>query len=300
MKKIYLLLAGFVFSAGSMAQGIDTLVSHFVGTPTLIGSQGGGYVSGNNDYGDKSKMQLFDQNYGVVGPGTISKVLLWIPVKEYITGGSFAINIWSDVAGEPGTIIGTTTMTVAAIDTVAANIMWIGGAVPYNVTGTFGTAISYTGQKFWAGVVLPTTAGDTIGIATTSDGDFADGITHTGEYWSDNTFHTFGDPANWNLNVALAIFPIVNITALSGIEENVVVSQIYPNPTNGMMNFVFATNQTSHIVVRDLAGRSVATVQVNAATTISADFSELAAGTYLYETVNFDGVVTSKSKFVKQ
>jgi len=299
MKKIYLMFFGLSLSAAASAY-VDSLVSHFTGTPTLIGSSGGGYVSGSNDYGDLSKMQLFDNTYGVAGPGTISKVLLWIPVKEQVAG-SFMVNIWSDVAGTPGAVLGTTTLTIASVDTSIAGLNFIDGVVPYNVTATFGTAVAIpANMKFWAGVILPTTNGDTLGLASTSDGDFTDALTHTGEYWSDLTFHTFGDPGNWDLAVALAIFPVVTITSVAGVEENAVVTGIYPNPTKGAMTFSFGNTETSYVMVRDLSGRTVATVEVNSAMTVAADFSELANGTYIYETVNFDGVVTSKSKFVKQ
>jgi hypothetical protein len=303
MKKIYFFVAAAVLSTGAMAQGVDTLITHFGGTPTLYSANGGGYVGGNNSYGDVRKMQLFDQNYGVTGPGTVTKVLLNIPVKEQAGAGAgtFQVKIWADNAGQPGTEAGSVTLTMASIDTSLAGYNIIDGSTFYNVTATFSSAVTIpAGQKFWAGVVLPTGAGDTLAMATTTDGDFADADTHVGEWWSDNSFHSFAETGNWELAIALAIFPVVNITALSGIEENEVVASVYPNPTNGALNFVFTSNETSHVLVRDLAGKTVARVDVNGATTVTADFTELSAGSYVYETVSFDGVVTSKSKFVKQ
>lgn len=303
MRKIYFLASTFFVATITTAQGVDTLSSHFMGTPALYTITGQpGYLSGNNGYGDLTKVQLFDQDYGVVGPGTVSSVLLGIPVKTQNGAGTgtFMVKIWADNSGQPGTEAGSVTLTMADVDTSLAAFSVEAGAV-FNVVATFSTPITIpAGQKFWAGVVLPTSSGDTLALYTNTDGDFADAATHAGENWSDNSFHTIGDPANWDADLAFAIFPIVNITALSEIEENNLVVSVYPNPTNGMLSFTFSSSETSHIMVRDLTGKTVARVDVNGETNVTADFTELAAGTYVFETISFEGAVMSVSKFVKQ
>lgn len=300
MKKIYFLGLALLAGSFSFAQN-DTLTTHFVGSPTLYGSQGGGFVSGNNNYGDLSKMQLFDATYGVSGAGTISSVLLWVPAKED-NGGSMDVKIWEDNAGAPGTELGSVTVSLASIDTTVSGIQLIGGMTPYNVVATFGSAINIpAGNTFWAGVVLPTTSGDTVGIASTTDGDFTDAITHTGEYWNDMSFHTFGDPGNWGLDIALAVFPAVNFTGSgAGIEENDFSMTMYPNPTNGMLNFNFENNEADIIVISDMSGKTVETVMVNSAMNVEADFSHLAGGTYMIEVKDASGVSLIRSKFIKK
>ena len=84
MKKI-LLSIGVVLSAAAANAQVDTLTEFFTGTPTIYGvsaAGGGGYLSGNNGYGDLTKMQLFDGTHGVNGGGSITSLLLWAPVKS--------------------------------------------------------------------------------------------------------------------------------------------------------------------------------------------------------------------------
>jgi hypothetical protein len=304
MKKIYFLVACAFVTLSATAQMNDTITAHIAGTPTFYTwGAGNGYVTGNNTYGDKAIVQLFDNTHGVVtgGTGTINGVFLWV-ARKADAGGSYTVNIWSDNAGAPGTVLASKTITLAATDTSLANISYIyGQPTAYNVNANFTTPIAIPSSgKFWAGVTLPTTAaaGDTIVFVGNTDGDFADAGTHSGVIDASNAFISFGTAGP--INIASAIFPYVTYTSVAGVNEvNVAVASVYPNPTNGALNFVFASNETSFITVLDLTGKTVARVDVNGATTVTADFSELAVGSYVYQTVNFDGVVTSISKFVR-
>ncbi len=88
------------------AQYYDTLANHFSGL-TLIRSAGQGYISGNNDYGDKAKMQLFDASSGVYGPGQIIGILIAAPIKyRTFPATSVVLAIRENNNGVPGTIIG--------------------------------------------------------------------------------------------------------------------------------------------------------------------------------------------------
>ncbi len=78
----------------------------------------------------------------------------------------------------------------------------------YNVSAPIQLCNVPLNGSFWAGIELPTTLGDSVAVYT-SEENFTDAITHTGELWSNDTFHTFGDPNNWAKNVSLAIFPVV-------------------------------------------------------------------------------------------
>src|ERR1700690_3418590 len=103
MKKFYSIIASVALSTFSFAQGQrnvagsvhihvpssihstnpqvlstynDTLTNQFFGFASLYRSAGG-YVAGNNDYGDLQKQQLFDAQYGVAGAGQITGVCFW-------------------------------------------------------------------------------------------------------------------------------------------------------------------------------------------------------------------------------
>jgi hypothetical protein len=299
MKKI-LLSIGVVLSAAAANAQVDTLTEFFTGTPTIYGvsaAAGGGYLSGNNGYGDLTKMQLFDGTYGVNGGGSITSLLLWAPVKSDVgTGGSFRAVIWANNAGTPGAELGSVTIPLSQVDTTAAGLNVAEAAVGYNVAANFASAIAIPANgEFWAGVVLPTTAGDTLALVTNTDGDFADATTHTGEFWSDNTFHTFGDAQNWGSLIAIAAFPVVNFQV--GLTENEIVASVYPNPASDVLNINLKANATSVSII-SMDGKVVSTQNVTS-NTVAVDLSTVLAGAYIYEIVAENGVVI-RNTFVKK
>ena len=298
MKKI-LLSIGVVLSAAANAQ-VDTLTEFFTGTPTVYGvssAGGGGYLSGNNGYGDLTKMQLFDGTHGVNGGGSITSLLLWAPVKSDAgTGGTFRAVIWANNAGAPGAELGSATISLSSVDTTSAGIMVAEAAVGYNVAANFTSAIAIPANgEFWAGVVLPTTAGDTLALVTNTDGDFADATTHTGEFWSDNTFHTFGDANNWGVLIAIAAFPVVNFQA--ALSENELIASVYPNPASDVLNINLKANATSVSII-SMDGKVVSTQNVSS-NTVAVDLSNVLAGAYIYEIVAENGTVI-RNTFVKK
>ncbi len=300
MKKILLSLAVISAAASASAQ-TDTLTSHFVGNPTLyipdaVQPADSGYISGNNAYGDLAKMQLFDATYGVVGGGTISKVLLGLPVKMD-GGGSFQIAIWGDNAGQPATPLaplGFVNATLASVDTSVAAFSIVDGTRFYNFIATFATPVAIpANHKFWAGIVLPTGATDALALFTSdlTANPFADATTHTGEFWNDMTFHTFGDPQNWNADVALAIYPIVTIVA--SVEDFTVTSSVYPNPASTELN-IQINEEVSLVTVTTLDGKIV-----SSSTSKTIDVSNLNQGLYIYQVTTANGNV-STGTFVKK
>lgn len=295
MKK-FLLSIGVIITSLSVYSQADTLTSFFTGTPNLYLSSpasGGGYVTGNNGYEDKAKMQLFDNAYGVQASGTINKLLLWAPVKSGT--GTFRAVIWSNVAGEPGAELGSATVNISSVDTTIAGVMPVSNNAGYNVSVTFSTPIAIPSNKaFWAGIVLPTSTGDTIALVSNTDGDFTAGGTHTGEFWSDDSFNTFGDPNNWGLDIALAIFPVVTYTV--GLEEENNEVSVYPNPVNDVLNFKLNA-AISSVAIYNLDGKLISKENVNS-NFYNVSLENLEAGVYLYELITSNGT-TIKNNFVK-
>lgn len=296
MKKI-LLSIGVVLSAAAANAQVDTLTEFFTGTPTVYGAQGGGFVAGNNSYGDLAKMQLFDGTHGVNGGGSITSLLLWAPQKSDAgTGGTFRAVIWANNAGEPGAELGSVTIPLSSVDTTVAGTMVAEAAVGYNVVATFPSSIAIPANgEFWAGVVLPTTAGDSLGLVTNTDGDFADAVTHTGEFWSDGVFYTFGDPNNWGLLIAIAAYPVVNFQV--GLTESEIVASVYPNPASDVLNINLKANATSVSII-SMDGKVVSTQNVTS-NTVAVDLSNVLAGAYIYEIVAENGTVI-RNTFVKK
>lgn len=304
MKKTLLTLSAFALSTLSFAQ-VDTLTAHFTGNPTYyivdaVAPTDSGFVAGTNAFGDLTKMQLFDATYGVTSGGFITGVLLGVPVKVD-NGGSYQVAIWAHNDATPTTPaapspvpLGAVTVTLAATDTATAAYNVANGTVIYNVSATFTPPIPIpAGNKFWAGIVLPTGTSQMTLLATNATTNpFLAASTHTGEFQAGGAFHTFNEPggADWNLNAALGIYPVVNFTA--GINENVITASVYPNPASDVLN-IKSTEEIEAVVISTMDGKVVAE-----GTSSSVNVSELNAGIYLYTATTVSGKV-ARGNFAK-
>lgn len=296
MKKLLLSIGVVASSFAAMSQ-VDTLTSHFMGNPALYYADAApfdsGYVSGNNAFGDVAKLQLFDNTYGVIGAGTINKVALAIPVK--MGTGSFMVGIWGDNAGQPAnmmTPLGFVTVNLTAVDTSVSAFNIVDGSRFYNVIATLPTPVAIpAGNKFWAGVVLPTGAGNGIALFTnnnTSNPLPAGAAGKSGEVWNDATFHTMA--AAWGIPLSFSIYPIVNFTA--GVNENVISTSVYPNPANTELN-IKTTEEITSVVITTTDGKTVAT-----GNTSNINVSALNAGMYIYQVTTVSGKIGT-GNFVK-
>ena len=266
----------------------DTLHYPLVGTtpdPPYTGDSGG-YVAGNNGYEDKAKADYFAS----YPPNTdITDVILNFSVVMHASASTVTVNIWNNggASGSPGTVIGTTTIPYSSI--VANTPITAHFATPVNITG-----------PFYAGVILPTTAGDTLALNTNTDGDVTPGTAW--EQFSDNSWHAMSEtPASWNLNLQLAVHPIVCTPV--GIEESLINNiQVYPNPANDVLNIDFADYSNSNISVKifNSIGELVKSVENKTMSPMMIiNLSDVNSGMY-YITINSDGgSITKKITIMK-
>ena len=300
MKTFLLSVGALIAFSASYAQ--DTITSHYMGgnATWTIDSQSpvdSGYLAGNNFYGDYSKMQLFDSDYGITSGGTISSVLLGVPVN--FGSGSIGVSIIADATNLDlinQTVLGSVTISLSDIDTTSANFQLVGGSTSafYNVAATFATPVSIpTDEKFWVMVTLPGESGIIALFANDFlSFPFAGSTDHTGEIWSDESFHFM--PASWGPDILLsfAIFPVVNLGA-SGLNENSLISSnVYPNPATDRLN-INVKEKISFVNVISLDGKIVATSNNS-----SVDVSALSSGIYIYEALTISGK-KARGKFNK-
>jgi hypothetical protein len=296
MKKLLLSVLALSTAVAVNAQ-VDTLTSHtdpttlYSGTLDAAAPIDSGFVAGTNMYGDVAKMQLFDAAYGVTSGGTITGVAL-LTIAKVDNGGSLTVAIWSDNAGTPSAMpIATKMITLASIDTTLAGTQMFADGNMYNTVAMFDTPVTIpAGNKFWAGFVLPT--GQNLYATAISTPFNGDGVTHTGEYWNDATFHTVGDPNNWDLDASMTIYPIVNLVA--GIEENKLATSAYPNPASDVLNIEMNGETIESVNITTLEGKIVATSTVG-----TINISDLNAGMYIYNLTTVSGKI-STGNFVKK
>lgn len=287
MKKLLLsltLFAGFTATAQ-----VDTLSEFFTGTPALYLAQPGGYLTGTNGYGDLSKAMRFNNQTGVTSGGTITSVLACIPVKNVGNPNTVitaTIRNFADT-NNYGSIIGTSTITLGAIDTSAAAYGTAAGR-PYNVVFNFASAVAIPASNdFMVVITVPNSANDSIAILSNSAGDFGLAYTHSFEEWNPSEVHSFGHAYGGGANIALAIYPVVNFT--NSIEENITTASVYPNPVNDVVNFE-VSEEIASIVITSLDGKVIATT-----TNTTLNVSDFNSGMYLYTLNTVSGKVANGS-----
>ncbi len=262
-------------------------------TPKLYSSSGGGFVAGNNSYGDKNKVQAFT----VTSAYTVEGAIVWFGAKK-ITSTSATSKVVLQVYKMDGvgaistnTVSGTTPKTVVA----STNTDILISAIDTTVAGNGGFVFctfpsSYIASANYAvGIDLTTlAAGDTLGMVTT---DTTQSVAKDMSFdkWSDNTWHSFLEPGNWSLDLDIAIFPIININ--TGIQENFIngikLYENYPNPFSSSTTIAYELESNAKNVtffIHDLNGKQVKKIELGNVASgkhmLDLSASELSSGTY--------------------
>ena len=270
----------------------DTLTDIFPGINYgLSPVTGGGFVSGNNGYGDLAKMQLFDENYGVTGTGEINSILFAIPFKQD-NGGSFEAVIMEDNNGVPGNVLGSKKVYLSTIDTAMTSFKLIKGGWLSNLNVKFDAPINIpSNNKFWVCMVLPNTQVDLVAVFSGEEGSFQDASTHVGEIWNDGTFHYFdGQSDTWKMKVSLAMFPTVTFGPLGTDSNQFLNVSVYPNPAQNKLN-IKSNNRINSITIYDLSGKQVQEFLFNQTDQNEINISDLNSGMYSIRIEDCNGAI---------
>lgn len=208
---------------------------------------GGGYVSGNNSYGDLEKAQKFR---GVGGNLKIVSSILILANNKTGTTGLTKMKIYSvnPLTGGPQNLLAT------SFPVSLNNVDTSGGLTQY----TFPNPVIVP-DDFFASLVLPTTTGDTIAVATTDFSSCLTNDTLAWEMWSDGTWYSFWDISGWGFNLDLFIFPIVcdpsSVYYFSGnVFDDVNNDNIRNNGESGIGNVLIKTEKDNFVFNTDAAG----------------------------------------------
>ncbi|MCA6363009.1 MAG: T9SS type A sorting domain-containing protein [Bacteroidetes bacterium] len=253
--------AGFDWSTG-------TAVIYSVGV-----ANGGGFVTGTNGYGDKQKVQVFDPGQPVVVNGAI----YWFGAKTVTTSNSVVnMRIYAiDALGNS-----TTSPTSTSFDTPCPGTAIVSDAVPLSQVDTSTSLTSayvhtfsttpYLGGAFGVGFDISNVqfaSGDTLGLVSTSDGEFAQDD-YNWEQWSDNNWFSFASAASWEAKFELGIFPIVELG--TGVQETPFINGaklgiVSANPFTDLAQVSYSlSNETKNVTLMllDATGKVVQTTHL--------------------------------------
>ncbi|WP_299818701.1 S8 family serine peptidase [uncultured Pontibacter sp.] len=177
----------------------DNLFTPFVGTPTLNPVTGGGYVTGNNTYGDLAKANAYD--YARAGAYITGTKIKFGAATAADANATVKVVVWDNAGtnGAPKNIIASKDIKISDIvaDVTAERVTDITFAAPVALT-----------DRFYVGVLLNQEAGNEVAINSNTAGD---ATPHTSwEMWDNGTWATIA--SGWGLNVSLYIQPSITRT----------------------------------------------------------------------------------------
>lgn len=268
MKRINLLILFIGLNLFALAQSRhegDTLRCNFPsGVPNLYPAAGGGFVTGNNVFGDKEIAQKFGidtvvTDCAAVDSNFISEVLVWFGAKQTgVTPDSVKVKIYSvnSVSGAPDVLLGTSFA-------MPMNILIV--SLPPNEALTsflMVNPVTLTDSFFVSVEFLPA-PGDTIGVVSTTDGD-ASGTRLCWIKENSGSWSAVKDLRGYDIDAA--IFPFVedndeegwNVDLLS--KEKISWLCTCPNPAGDFTAIRFKVNkpvQDFQLEIFDLAGRRI-------------------------------------------
>jgi PKD repeat protein len=182
---------------GGGTQSCDTLSNLFTtDSLTVYLAPDGGYLSGQNAYGDKSKAQYYTNSTSQQVTGAI----FYFAWAESLTPNTSTITatVWdaTGAGGTPGTALATQAVTYNTIITNRNNNQ--------PTTVTFSNPPTVTGN-FYVGFQMTYASGDTVILytSTVNSPDPDNGW----EQWSDDTWHSY--LSAWGVGLDNWIFPIV-------------------------------------------------------------------------------------------
>jgi len=309
------------FNASDTKTPTDTIfIDDFFnfGQATIYGNTGGGFVFGSNWSGTPAVVGSPEcaQGYIITGLGyEVEQVLIWVGdiYKNSANGSSLTVTVnalddSSHYGGGgtdydiicPGTVLGTTTVPWADIDTTDFTVATF--ATPINVTTDYAVVVNV--EDFY-------TNNDTIGFVSSADGGASGimGVEYT--WWKYPAAPAFWTEADhvYGVDNSIAFFPVVDASGV-GIDGNYFISgmklsQNQPNPANNstLIQYEVENNSDVTLEIYDVTGRKVFVQQqgkqLAGKYTITINANELSNGVYYYSLIA-DGKRLTKKMIVNR
>ena len=298
----------------------DTLTLYTI--TSTITANNGGYVTGNNGYGDSAIATFIPIDTSVITAGAqmTGVIAVFYRYGTLGTKGTQTINLavfTGDTIHGPTTttatmgsvtviytappiatataslaVISATTPTNNAVDSAVAPILSSNYQIPYLFS--FATPINIPDSGFFISLQLPTTVGDTV-VLLCSRNDSSH-VNYAWDYGM-NGWRAYSNSNDWELYTSLTLFPVI-CYAPASIEQFETQNEsfrIYPNPANTVLQVTFTGDiENKNIEIYNILGNCVHS-QVTMLPNCQINIAELASGVYfIIITDNKNNRVTKK------
>lgn len=264
------------------------------GTATLYTSPNGGYIFGKNGYGDRAKAQTFAHTESHV----LRAALMQFGTVTFSSGdpeSKLRVYVYANNG------IGRTTngMVVNAPDSVLAFKDVPMSSLPTD-GGLFEVDLSDSSLAFFGmfsiGIDLTMLAeGDTVALMSTTDGD-GENRQAVWELEANGEWITVLTAFSWELDVDLAIFPLVDVNDPLNVPDLAVDARLFPNPTKDLLTLHIGFRSHWQAQLMGMDGRIMKTFSFTD-DKATVDMSELPSGVYVLRVS--DGIRSTTQRVIR-
>lgn len=263
-----------------LSDGCDSL-SNFSGTEMLYQASVGGYMAGNNQYGDLVKAEYF-----VATPQESSEIdAVYIKFGAASGTDSIDVSIWNAAFNTPSSMVCKERISIQDVAmNVAAN----------EVTPIPFFPKAYISGAFFVCVELPSTPGNEVAIITNNSNETS--VSTAWEKSSDGIWHNYEDTWGLKLNHYIAVSKCIATNTQAVIYNNVNQFNIYPNPASNQVTIDLndiAADKSCILQISDSQGRQVKRLVIRDSVE-NIDLSSLREGLYIFNIFTDEKVYLQK------
>jgi len=299
-QRIPVLLAALVLPLLLSAQVTDTLnwARYHEGTETLYISPNGGYTFGNNGYGDHAKAQTF----AISDSSMLRGALMRFGVVVNGSGNAeskIRVNVHANNgAGRTtnGLVVNAPDTVVAYRDVPVSELPTDGSLFEVNLEVDLSDSLLASIGMFSIGIDLTLLApGDTVALMSTTHGD-AGRREAVWELGASGEWITVLTNFSWELDVDIAIFPLVDINEPLSVPDRQMDAGIFPNPTDGPLTLMLGQGADWQVEVMGMDGRTSRSLSFSGERE-TLDLSGLPSGMYVLRVT--DGIRTFTQRVIR-
>lgn len=232
-------------------------------------SNNGGYVMGQNSYGDNGWADKVPYS----GSGTfLTDVLMYF---RPIGSGNVNLKVWGVNAGAPGNVLAQQTVQISQLGSGGTPTLW-----------TLSSPVSLNGNFFVGHDHTTLVSGDSVAMLTAP--------TSTPSVWAKETTGWIA-LSSYNFNHSGAIIPVIcnTVTGEKELLKELNEILVFPNPTNGTINVALTAKENSSVDVYNLVGELIYSSGIKNTQLFTIDINDQPNGVY-FVTIKSGNTVSTK------
>ena len=234
-------------------------------------SNNGGYVMGQNSYGDNG----WADKVPYTGSGTfLTDVLMYF---RPVGSGNVNLKVWSVAGnGAPNSVLAQQTVQISQLGSGGTPTLW-----------TLPSPVSLNGNFFVGHDHNTLTSGDSVAMLTAP--------TSTPSVWAKETTG-WKALSSYNFNHSGAIIPVIcnTVTGEKELLKDINDILVFPNPTNGTLNVALTAKENTSVDIYNVVGKLIYSSGIKNTQLFTIDINNQPNGVYFVNIKSGNSVTTKK------